>query len=137
MNDVLAKALVAEAQGAAPNECCGFVLAGWDHVPIPNCHPDPQRHFQMDDDMLREIGRTIWGQVIGIYHSHPRGSKGPSEFDVGIMKLYAVHDFRFWIVTYNNVYEWRLEDDIACPVRRDGTTGRDLAYPVLAAPAPV
>jgi proteasome lid subunit RPN8/RPN11 len=133
MHEVLAKALVSEAHGAAPNEMCGFVMLDphWTYIPVNNCHPRPQQHFQMEADGMLEVLRYNSHQVAGIYHSHPRGRKEPSPDDVEIMRLYR--QFRFWIVTYNNVYEWSLDNDVARPVRRDGTLGRDLAYPVLAA----
>jgi proteasome lid subunit RPN8/RPN11 len=134
MNDVLAKALIAEAHNATPNECCGFVMAGWTYIPIQNCHPDPQQHFEMERESMLALLQHNAHEVLGIYHSHPRGSKEPSGYDVTMMQNYAVHGFRFWIVTYNNVYEWSISDDVARPVRRDGTLGSDLAYPVLTAP---
>jgi len=137
MPDDLARTLVREAHSAAPDEMCGFVISGWNYIPVPNCASDPQRHFEMDQTMLLEILTFSADKVLGIYHSHPRGNKAPSEYDCGMMRNYTVHGFRFWIVTYNNVYEWSMSDDEARPVRRDGTLGDELAHPVLTGPTPV
>lgn len=138
MTDELARDLVAEAQAGAPNEVCGFVINNWDWISIPNCHPEPDRHFNMDEQAMLDVLLRNAHNVLGIYHSHPSGRKAPSPDDVGLMRNYAVHGFRFWIVTYNNVYEWRIQDDEPRPVRRDGTTGStDMAHPVLTTPAPV
>jgi proteasome lid subunit RPN8/RPN11 len=134
----LARTLVREAQAAAPNEMCGFVIAGWSYIPIPNSHPEPDRHFNMDEVSMLDVLTHNAHEVLGVYHSHPSGRTGPSPDDIGLMRNYSVHGFRFWIVTYNNVYEWRIHDDEARPVRRDGTNGStDLAYPVLTTPAPL
>lgn len=139
MPDELARDLVGEAHSGAPNEVCGFVINDWDWISIPNCHPEPSRHFEMEEREMLAVLADHRKKVIGIYHSHPRGTRGPSENDVVMMRNYTEHGFRFWIVTYNNVYEWRMHRDKPCPVRRDGTTpGSDgLAYPILTATTPV
>lgn len=135
----IARALVWEAQQESPNEMCGFVMSDWVHVPIPNCHPDPQRHFSMDEEAMLPLLQDAGHLVRGIYHSHPRGGREPSENDVAMMQNYTVHGYRFWIVTFNDVYEWRLHRDKPCPVRRDGTTAgpEGLAYPILASATPL
>jgi len=134
MPEDMARTLVREAQGAAPDEMCGFIVEGWNYVPVPNCHPEPQRHFSMAEDRILEMLTHNAHKVLGIYHSHPRGSREPSENDVVMMQNYTPHGFRFWIVTFNDVFEWRIHRDKPCPVRRDGTTpGPDgLAYAILA-----
>lgn len=135
----LATDLVAEAQAGAPNEVCGFVLDDWDWVQIPNCHPEPQRHFQMEEQEMLAVLTHSLHKVRGIYHSHPRGNVRPSDNDAVMMQNYMEHGFRFWIVTYNNMYEWRIQRDKPSPVRRDGSTpGPDgMAYPVLTAATPI
>jgi proteasome lid subunit RPN8/RPN11 len=138
MPDELARTLVREAHGAAPDEMCGFIMSGWNFLPIPNCHPEPSRYFEMNTEMMLEVLQDNAHNVLGIYHSHPRGNKEPSGYDAGMMRNYSVHGFRFWIVTYNNVYEWRIHRDNPTSVRRDGTNGStELAYPVLTTPAPL
>lgn len=137
MHQVLAKALVSEAHAAAPHEMCGFVLdEGKHYIPIPNVHPEPDRHFYMDESAMLDVLARDAAAVTGIYHSHPRGAKEPSQNDLGIMRAYP--QFQFWIVTYNNVYEWELIDDQAFGIRRDGTAGiSGMAYPLLTATAEV
>ena len=138
MPDDLARTLVAEAQNNAPHEMCGFIISGWSYIPVTNCHPEPNKHFAMAEQEMLDVLQDNDIRVLGIYHSHPSGRREPSENDITLMQNYAPHNFRFWIVTYNNVYEWRLFRDIARPVRRDGTTAStDLAHPVLATPAPL
>ena len=137
MHQVLAKALVSEAHAAAPHEMCGFVLdEGKSYIPVPNCHPEPERHFTMDEQIMLELLTHNAHVVTGIYHSHPRGRKEPSDNDLGIMRAYP--HFQFWIVTYNNVYEWELIDDQVYGVRRDVTAViSGMAYPLLTTPAEV
>lgn len=130
MDPDLARALVREAQQGAPNEVCGFVLQDWMYLPINNISATAQRNFSMDPDEMLNVLMHESENVIGVYHSHPGGTKEPSETDIAGWQ-YPM--FRYWIVTYQDVYEWRIEDDCAKPVRRDGTTGlRGMAYPVLA-----
>lgn len=136
MHDVLLQALLTEAHAAAPEEMCGFIIVDphWTYIPVRNNHKNPTQHFSMEEEMMLELLRANSHNVVGIYHSHPKGTKEPSDNDVELMKLYR--NFRFWIVTYNNVYEWRLEDDDPRSVRRDGTAGiPGMAYPLLASAA--
>jgi proteasome lid subunit RPN8/RPN11 len=74
MPDGIARTLVREAHAAAPNEMCGFIIARWNHIPIRNCHPDPERHFSMDEEAMLDV-LTSDQKVLGVYHSHPRGTK--------------------------------------------------------------
>lgn len=129
--------LVRSAHSAAPEEICGFILyGGTSFLPVDNCHPQPEQHFTMNEGQMLNVLTSGETKVDGIYHSHPKGNKYPSVNDADLMRLYP--QFRFWIVTYNNVYEWRLVNDEPAPVRRDGTTGlAGMAYPLLEAPAAV
>jgi hypothetical protein len=43
------------------------------------------------------------------------------------------YDFRYWIATPNNVYEWKLDGVNCHPIRRDGSIGiAGMAYTLLA-----
>lgn len=139
MPEELARTLVGEAHKASPNEMCGFIIEGWSYIPIANCHPEPERHFNMEERAMLDVLTHNAHKVLGIYHSHPRGARAPSQNDVELMINYSVHNFRFWILTPNNVFEWRIHRDQPCPVRRDGTTpGPDgMAYAILATPTPI
>lgn len=126
----LARYLVQEAQAGAPNEVCGFILRGWHYLPITNISGNPRRTFVMEPLEMMEVLRSVAEEVLGVYHSHPGGSPRPSDTDI---EAWRYPQFRYWIVTYRDAYEWRIADDRAQPVRRDGTTGPDdMAYPLLA-----
>lgn len=131
MDPDLARELVREAQAGAPNEICGFVMEGWNFLPITNTAATPTKNFEMDPDELIHVLLHDADGVLGVYHSHPAGQKEPSSTDIAGWR-YPM--FRYWIVTYQDVYEWRIEDERAKPLRRDGTIGLNgMAYPVLAA----
>lgn len=105
--------LIAEATRAAPHECCGLLLGRGDRieqaVPATNVHPQPSSHFEIDPAALiaahrdeRQGGR----QVVGYYHSHPRGDATPSATD----RAHASGDGRVWaIVAGRTVTFWRDE----------------------------
>lgn len=137
LNTGVGRDILRQAHNNAPDETCGFIIGdAMAYIPVKNCHPEPTEHFTMEESAMLEILTTAAQEVDGIYHSHPKGTKYPSTNDVGIMRAYP--NFQFWIVTYNNVYEWRLVDDKPRPVRRDGTTGIDgMAYPLLEVTTPV
>ncbi len=132
MHEVVARALVSEAQAGMPNEVCGFILdEGKTYIPVENCSPEPSRGFQMQPDQMLSLLLEHEHDIIGVYHSHPSGARHPSVDDLPIMKHYEW--LRFWIVTCQDVYEWKLVDDRARPCRLDGSPGAEgLVYPVLA-----
>jgi proteasome lid subunit RPN8/RPN11 len=73
---------------AAPEECCGLLLGHSgeviDVVRAANVAADPLRRYQVDPAAhfaaIRR-GRAAGFEVIGAYHSHPRGPAVPSETD--------------------------------------------------------
>lgn len=127
----LAEALRKEALAGGLREVCGFVMRGWNYIPIENVNPDPEREFTMHPDQMVHVMSRDFNNILGVYHSHPRGHYRPSDTDIYGMRY---PEFRYWIVTHKDVYEWRIENDISKPVRRDGSTGLfdDMAYPILA-----
>ena len=81
------------AAAAFPAECCGLLLGrraggetariGWVE-PCVNQAPDRWRRFTITPDALLAAyrwARDRGEQVVGTYHSHPRGSAVPSEVD--------------------------------------------------------
>jgi proteasome lid subunit RPN8/RPN11 len=133
MPQVAGRRLVLAAHEGAPNEICGFILRDWTYMPVDNVSPNPGGSYEMDDERQLFLMSTFRGMIIGVYHSHPGGSQSPSRHDVETMLIFP--EFRHWIVTYNNVYEWKMESyrDGPQSVRRDGTIGRSgLAHAVLA-----
>ena len=79
--------IIAEARRAAPNECCGVLLARDREIlwfePVRNLSDDSSRFdadplglLRVEQDAARK-SRTI----IGYYHSHPLGDPRPSSTD--------------------------------------------------------
>lgn len=75
--------IVAHAESEMPKEACGLVVkAGAKHrvVRARNLHQDPTQQFSLDPDAWLEVG--VDEAVIGIYHSHTKGSPEPSMTDL-------------------------------------------------------
>ena len=85
--DVL-DAVADHARTSAPLECCGLLVGTADRidecVPTGNVDPSPAR-FQVDPGEHIRLNRRLRGsgrEVVGVYHSHPRGPAAPSATDV-------------------------------------------------------
>lgn len=80
-------AVVAHARDERPNECCGLLLGSSglvdESVPARNERLSPTRFLVHAQDHLRalRLARSTGRQVVGAYHSHPRGPSAPSETD--------------------------------------------------------
>lgn len=80
-------AIVAHAREERPNECCGLLLgvAGLvdEAVRARNERLSPTRFLVHAQDHLRalRLARATGREVLGAYHSHPRGPSTPSETD--------------------------------------------------------
>ena len=93
--------LRAEAQKAAPDECCGLLLGHQgviDRVlPAVNVADDPRARFEIDPGTLIAALRAARGggpAVIGYYHSHPQGAPEPSPCDAE----QAARDGKVWAI---------------------------------------
>lgn len=81
--------ILAHAERASPDECCGLLL-GKDAdvtlvVPVANVSPQPQAAFALAPAALlaaERRARELGLEVVGCYHSHPRGEARPSARDV-------------------------------------------------------
>ncbi|WDA41630.1 M67 family metallopeptidase [Erythrobacter sp. BLCC-B19] len=103
-------AMRAHAAAAHPQEACGILLGEGERITearaARNVHPAPRTHFEIDPQALIDAHRAARGggvQVIGYYHSHPRGPAEPSATDracaAGDGKVWAIisqDDTRFW-----------------------------------------
>jgi proteasome lid subunit RPN8/RPN11 len=78
-----------EAAKTPAQECCGL-LAGREGIittlfPARNVHANPATAYEIAPrelfQMMREI-RARHLQLLGIYHSHPRGENRPSQLDI-------------------------------------------------------
>lgn len=96
--------LIRSALAGAPGEIVGFLLKDWTIVYMRNAAVD--EGFRIDDAELLDFYRCYIHQCAGIFHSHPKGRKEPSNVDVE----YAPDGMRYWIVTLDNVYEWDMSN---------------------------
>jgi proteasome lid subunit RPN8/RPN11 len=84
------RAILAHARSAAPRECCGLLLGRGLTISAicrtanvasgkPRYQIDPQAHLD-----LRRVLRGVWPplEILGAYHSHPRGPAVPSATDI-------------------------------------------------------
>ena len=109
------EALLAEALGAAPRECCGLLFgtgtAVTAHLPAANFHAAPETHFEIDPQALIDAHRAMRSggpQLVGYYHSHPSGAPEPSATD----RALAARDGMIWaIVGGGRVALWRAGGD--------------------------
>jgi len=104
------EAITRASQSAFPEECCGLLL-GTDGrvtqaVPTRNVHSSPQTHFEIDPQALIDAHRAERAgglELLGYYHSHPKGPPRPSVIDqamaAGDGKIWAIcgqAEVRFW-----------------------------------------
>ncbi len=84
------RGLVAHARRARPREACGFLVGRGARVafsvPVRNIargltryRADPAEHLALRR-ALRELVPAL--EIVGVYHSHPRGRTWPSETDI-------------------------------------------------------
>ena len=107
-------ALRAEAERAAPEECCGLLLGGGEGsgridaaLPAANISDQPRLRFEIDPAVLlaaHKAARAGGPQVLGYYHSHPTGHPVPSATDCE----HSTGDSRIWaIIAGGQVAFWR------------------------------
>lgn len=104
-------AMRAHAVAAMGEECCGLLLGRDDGIeevrPAPNVHPSPATHFEIDPQALIDAHRAARAggpELIGYYHSHPRGPAEPSATD----RAMAAGDGRVWaIIGKSAISFWR------------------------------
>lgn len=106
--------LHAEADRAAPLECCGLLLGEADGgglieaaLPAANLAEEPRLRFEIDPAVLlaaHKAARAGGPQVLGYYHSHPAGHPVPSAVDCE----HSTGDSRIWaIIAGGQVAFWR------------------------------
>jgi proteasome lid subunit RPN8/RPN11 len=104
-------AIQAEAANAAPEEACGLLLGRGNQIeriqPARNVHLAPETHFEIDPQALIDAHRALragGSEIIGYYHSHPKGPPAPSATD----RAMAPRDGRIWaIIGQGEVKFWR------------------------------
>ncbi|MEJ2409960.1 MAG: M67 family metallopeptidase [Novosphingobium sp.] len=108
--------LRAEADRAAPEECCGLLLGhgapgGSERIetilPAANVADEPRLRFEIDPAVLLAAHKAVragGSQVLGYYHSHPVGLAAPSATDCE----HSTGDLRIWaIIAGGHVAFWR------------------------------
>ncbi|MCJ2177277.1 Mov34/MPN/PAD-1 family protein [Novosphingobium album (ex Hu et al. 2023)] len=108
--------LRAEAERAAPEECCGLLLGCGEPggearieaaMQAVNVSDQPRLRFEIDPAALlaaHKAARTGAPQVLGYYHSHPVGHPVPSAVDCE----HSTGDLRIWaIIAGGHVAFWR------------------------------
>lgn len=107
----LIEQLASAGTGAFPAEACGLLLGRGNRVEqilaARNVHPSPQTHFEIDPQALVDAHRAArqgGPEVLGYYHSHPKGRAEPSATD----RAMAAGDGRVWaIIAGGDVTFWR------------------------------
>lgn len=100
-------ATVIEHARSSTREVCGVLIGQREPLEIKsivagrNVHPQPQQHYLIDaatllhaDDLAHSTGQ----QIVGFYHSHPRGAAVPSPHD----RRNAWPGFVYMIVAWAN-----------------------------------
>lgn len=112
VSSAILRRLLDEAERARPNEACGLLLGRDARVEsvarCANVHPQPERRFEIDPHALIEAHRAArhgGPQVIGYYHSHPRGPAEPSATD----RAHATGDGRAWAIVGEGKVGWWLD----------------------------
>lgn len=118
--EAVVRAISDEAARALPDEACGVLLGTVSpgrirvvaHRAVPNRSPHPERAFAIEADEILRLQREAEHErldVVGFYHSHPRGPAAPSAADLeGALPgyLYVIVDGRTATLT-----SWRLRED--------------------------
>lgn len=103
-------ALVKRARRADPLEVCGFIMNSADPdteqfvFDVPNMAKD-QRHSWQMDPAYQSVVMQDEENMVGVWHSHPRGPDGPSARDL----RYMLPKVRFFVATLNGVFEYGME----------------------------
>lgn len=85
------RALIVHARRERPRECCGLLVGAGSRVafavPTRNVDASPATRYRIDPRQHLDLQRVLREavppiEIIGVYHSHPRGTAVPSESDV-------------------------------------------------------
>ena len=94
-------ALERAAAKAHPQEACGILLGEGNCItafqPTQNVYPAPETHFEIDPQALIDAHRKARSggpQVLGYFHSHPKGPAAPSAKDAEM----AAGDGAIWAI---------------------------------------
>lgn len=93
---------------ALPNEACGFILSDGRIIEVGNFAEDPTSSFRMAiPDLAKKLTPEEFSQIIGIWHTHPKGSIVPSSTDIEAMRCGVINqDWLYLIATVDKVTVW-------------------------------
>jgi proteasome lid subunit RPN8/RPN11 len=88
----LVEEVLRHAERSLPEECCGVLVGRRDGestrvqrvLASENAAPHPETQFEIPPELLLSVQRSARREsleVVGYYHSHPRGSAAPSRTD--------------------------------------------------------
>lgn len=113
------EAILGHARAAAPEEACG-VLGGRDAGgerrvevvhPCRNVAPEPRREYVMEPRdqfaAFLDVEDARGLEVLGVYHSHPRGPAGPSAVDAARATLPDASYLVAWLAPEAGWGSWR------------------------------
>ena len=115
-------AIVSDAREGAPREVCGVFGGMFDaecsrvvsHYPARNAAANALNRYRIDPEEQLELFERLEGrgeEIVGFYHSHPRGPPEPSATDV---EAAAWPDRSYVIVSLEPTLEvgsWRWRED--------------------------
>ena len=92
-------------------ERCGLITTDYEIVGVHNVHENPEFNFYMDHDdfnqSLEYIYQETQREVLGIWHTHPNNWPWPTPRDIVGWPDSLIVDWRYFVVTNDNVIEWR------------------------------
>ena len=84
-----------------PREACGILFGQGNRISAfikaRNVHKSPETHFEIDPQALINVHRSAregGPQIVGYFHSHPRGQAKPSKTD----QQFSSRDGRIWAI---------------------------------------
>jgi proteasome lid subunit RPN8/RPN11 len=118
----MVEALLAHAMEASPLEACG-VMAGVEEdegtrlkeaYRVTNAHPEPDMNYTLDPEEHLDVLHAIDDaglELIGYYHSHPRGPDGPSAIDAARSPWPGVSYVVVSLAREGSITAWRWDGE--------------------------
>lgn len=112
MNEETRKWLRNKALEASPLEACGFILDDGNIIECINISRTPHCGFEMSAlDIMKKLEGYDLSSIMGIWHTHPKGTTFPSKTDIHAMNIGAIHEnWDYFIVTKDEVTQWNPKD---------------------------
>ena len=103
-------------------ERCGLIRIDQDrrwHILEVSNRSNFKDEFVMSAEDLGPLWNLYEDQIVGVWHTHPRGDMRPSEKDVKWSPL----DLRYWTVTQRGVQEYDMQQVPPKVLHHHGTLG--------------